>query len=90
MLDISEPSYMRRIAALITQRKEIDVMKGVSSSLTLTAGLLCQRFEHAKATTSKLKEIESSANNLLCERDHVVSALELERTKAQSLAQEKQ
>ena len=42
LLDINEPSYTRRAAALITQRERRDIVEGVSNSLILFSGLLLQ------------------------------------------------
>ena len=63
----------------------MDIMKGIKGNLILAARLLQQRREKAQAAENKLKEMESLANNLSFEKN-----LELERSKANTLAQKKQ
>ena len=79
LLDIYEPSSMRRSAALISQRESRDIVEGISNSLILFPELLLQHQEHAKI--AKNEEAESLASNLSRERDQVFSSLELERNK---------
>ena len=56
MLDISEPSYMRRVVGLIAQREERNVIDDIKGNLILFDGILQERQEKIQVVESKLKK----------------------------------
>ena len=72
LLDISEPSYTRRVSALISQRGDRNILKGVSSSLIIFLEILFQHQERIHVAENKLKEAESLTINISHERDQAL------------------